>query len=149
MLALPRDTWVQWWGGRECEWQGNQAPRGQPPLPLVCLACWPWLWAARRQSRGLFSRLLFALCLQELFKGFARHLSHSLAQRSSLGGSGECLHRLAGGTWGFCREETGPHVPPPGSVVKEEAQNLIKRFFHGRARCESEADWNSLCDPQT
>ncbi|KAM5308059.1 ATP-dependent DNA helicase Q5 isoform 1-T1 [Glossophaga mutica] len=57
---------------------------------------------------------------KELFKGFARHLSHSLAQRSS-----------------------------PGGSVKEEAQNLIKQFFHGRARCESEADWSSPCDPQT
>ena len=57
---------------------------------------------------------------KELFKGFTRHLSHSLAQQSS----------------------------PRGSV-KEEAQNLIKQFFHGQAHCESEADWNSLCDPQT
>ncbi|XP_028376097.1 ATP-dependent DNA helicase Q5 isoform X1 [Phyllostomus discolor] len=57
---------------------------------------------------------------KELFKGFARHLSHSLAQRSCLGGS-----------------------------VKEEARNLIEQFFHGRARCESEADWDSPCDPQT
>nr|KAF6458511.1 RecQ like helicase 5 [Rousettus aegyptiacus] len=56
---------------------------------------------------------------KELFKAFARHLSHSLTQR-----------------------------PCPGSSVKEEAQNLIRRFFHGRARCESEADWHGLCDPQ-
>uniref|UniRef100_A0A452QF94 ATP-dependent DNA helicase n=1 Tax=Ursus americanus TaxID=9643 RepID=A0A452QF94_URSAM len=27
-------------------------------------------------------------------------------------------------------------------------QNFIKQFFHGRARCESEADWHGLCDPQ-
>lgn len=38
--------------------------------------------------------------------------------------------------------------PHPESVVKEEAQNLIKLFFHGRARCESEADWHGLCGPQ-
>uniref|UniRef100_A0A8C8YIP4 ATP-dependent DNA helicase n=1 Tax=Prolemur simus TaxID=1328070 RepID=A0A8C8YIP4_PROSS len=56
---------------------------------------------------------------KELFKGFARHLSHLLAQKTS-----------------------------PGRSVKEEAQNLIKHFFHGRARCESEADWHSLCGPQ-
>nr|XP_017521619.2 ATP-dependent DNA helicase Q5 isoform X2 [Manis javanica] len=56
---------------------------------------------------------------KELFKAFARHLSHSLTQKSS-----------------------------PGGSVKEEAQNLIKQFFHGRARCESEADWHGLCDPQ-
>lgn len=60
-----------------------------------------------------------ALCLQELFKAFARHLSHALAQKAS-----------------------------PGRSVKEEAQDFIKQFFHGRARCESEADWHGLCDPQ-
>ncbi|KAM5216471.1 ATP-dependent DNA helicase Q5 isoform 5-T7 [Hipposideros larvatus] len=56
---------------------------------------------------------------KELFKAFARHLSHSLTQK-----------------------------PSPGRSVKEQAQNLIKQFFHGRARCESEADWHGLCDPQ-
>nr|XP_012309124.1 ATP-dependent DNA helicase Q5 [Aotus nancymaae] len=56
---------------------------------------------------------------KELFKGFARHLSHLLAQKIS-----------------------------PGRSVKEEAQNLIRLFFHGRARCESEADWHGLCGPQ-
>ncbi|KAK2497554.1 LOW QUALITY PROTEIN: hypothetical protein MC885_014519, partial [Smutsia gigantea] len=57
---------------------------------------------------------------KELFKAFARHLSHSLTQKAS-----------------------------PGRSVKEEAQNLVKQFFHGRARCESEADWHGLCDPQS
>nr|XP_055244880.1 ATP-dependent DNA helicase Q5 isoform X10 [Gorilla gorilla gorilla] len=56
---------------------------------------------------------------KELFKGFARHLSHLLTQKTS-----------------------------PGRSVKEEAQNLIRDFFHGRARCESEADWHGLCGPQ-
>nr|XP_042139053.1 ATP-dependent DNA helicase Q5 isoform X2 [Peromyscus maniculatus bairdii] len=56
---------------------------------------------------------------KELFKGFARHLSHLLAQKVS-----------------------------PGRTVKEEAQSLIKQFFHDRARCESEADWRGLCGPQ-
>ncbi|XP_038531637.1 ATP-dependent DNA helicase Q5 isoform X4 [Canis lupus familiaris] len=56
---------------------------------------------------------------KELFKAFARHLSHSLTQKAS-----------------------------PGRSVKEEAQTFIKQFFHGRARCESEADWHGLCDPQ-
>lgn len=55
---------------------------------------------------------------KELFKGFARYLSHTLAQR-----------------------------PSPGRRVKEEALNLIRQFFHGRARCESEADWHNLCGP--
>lgn len=56
---------------------------------------------------------------KDLFKAFARHLSHSLAQK-----------------------------PSPGRSVKEEAQHLIKQFFRGRARCESEADWHGLCGPQ-
>ncbi|XP_023600491.1 ATP-dependent DNA helicase Q5 isoform X5 [Myotis lucifugus] len=56
---------------------------------------------------------------KDLFKAFARHLSHSLAQE-----------------------------PSPGRSVKEEAQHLIRQFFRGRARCESEADWHGLCDPQ-
>ncbi|XP_033294383.1 ATP-dependent DNA helicase Q5 isoform X3 [Orcinus orca] len=56
---------------------------------------------------------------KDLFKAFARHLSHSLTQN-----------------------------PSPGRSVKEEAQNVIKQFFHGRARCESEADWHGLCGLQ-
>ncbi|XP_057570440.1 ATP-dependent DNA helicase Q5 isoform X4 [Hippopotamus amphibius kiboko] len=56
---------------------------------------------------------------KELFKAFARHLSHSLTQSPSLGRS-----------------------------VKEEAQDAIKQLFHGRARCESEADWHGLRGPQ-
>lgn len=35
------------------------------------------------------------LCLQELFKAFARHLSHSLTQKTSPGKSGECLRHQA------------------------------------------------------
>ncbi|KAM9749706.1 ATP-dependent DNA helicase Q5 isoform 2-T2 [Dama dama] len=56
---------------------------------------------------------------KELFKAFARHLSHSLTQS-----------------------------PCPRRGVKEEAQDIIKQLFHGRARCESEADWHGLCGPQ-
>ncbi|XP_040100472.1 ATP-dependent DNA helicase Q5 isoform X1 [Oryx dammah] len=56
---------------------------------------------------------------KELFKAFARHLSHSLTQN-----------------------------PCPGRSVKEEAQDVIKQLFRGRARCESEADWHGLCGPQ-
>uniref|UniRef100_H0VLW7 ATP-dependent DNA helicase n=1 Tax=Cavia porcellus TaxID=10141 RepID=H0VLW7_CAVPO len=56
---------------------------------------------------------------KELFKGFARHLSHLLTQKTL-----------------------------PGRSVREEAQSLIKQFFLGRVRCESEADWHSLCGPQ-
>ncbi|KAM7069357.1 ATP-dependent DNA helicase Q5 isoform 2-T2 [Molossus nigricans] len=85
---------------------------------------------------------------KDLFKAFARHLSHWLAQKPSPGRSGECLHPRPRGPWGVCRAEAGPRVPHPESVVKEEAQNLIKQFFHGRARCECEADWHGLCAPQ-
>ncbi|KAM9596649.1 ATP-dependent DNA helicase Q5 [Trichechus inunguis] len=56
---------------------------------------------------------------KELFKGFARHLSHLLTQEAS-----------------------------PGGSVTEEAQNLIRQFFHGRTRCESDADWQGLCGPR-
>ncbi|KAM5274789.1 ATP-dependent DNA helicase Q5 isoform 2-T2 [Ctenodactylus gundi] len=52
---------------------------------------------------------------KELFKGFARHLSHLLTQKIS-----------------------------PGRSAKEEAQSLIKQFFHDHVRCENEADWHSL-----
>lgn len=53
---------------------------------------------------------------KDLFKGFARHLSHLLTQEQS----------------------------PARKTVKEEAQRLIKEFFKTRLRCESEADWEEL-----
>ncbi|NXA04394.1 RECQ5 helicase, partial [Sapayoa aenigma] len=53
---------------------------------------------------------------KDLFKGFARHLSHLLAEEQN----------------------------PARKTVKEEAQRLIKEFFKTRVRCESEADWQEL-----
>ncbi|KFV06083.1 ATP-dependent DNA helicase Q5, partial [Tauraco erythrolophus] len=53
---------------------------------------------------------------KELFKGFARHLSHLLAEEQN----------------------------PARKTVKEEAQRLIKDFFKTRVRCESETDWQEL-----
>ncbi|XP_064007096.1 ATP-dependent DNA helicase Q5 isoform X2 [Pogoniulus pusillus] len=53
---------------------------------------------------------------KDLFKGFARHLSHLLAEEQN----------------------------PGRKSVKEEAQRLIKEFFKARVRCESEADWQEL-----
>ncbi|NWW29860.1 RECQ5 helicase, partial [Panurus biarmicus] len=53
---------------------------------------------------------------KDLFKGFARHLSHLLTQEQN----------------------------PACKTVKEEAQRLIKEFFKTRLRCESEADWEEL-----
>ncbi|NXI99729.1 RECQ5 helicase, partial [Psophia crepitans] len=53
---------------------------------------------------------------KNLFKGFARHLSHLLAEEQN----------------------------PACKTVKEEAQRLIKEFFKTRVRCESETDWQDL-----
>ncbi|NXH15948.1 RECQ5 helicase, partial [Bucco capensis] len=53
---------------------------------------------------------------KELFKGFARHLSHLLTKEQN----------------------------PGRKTVKEEAQRLIKEFFKSRLRCESETDWQEL-----
>lgn len=144
------DTWVQW-GCRSCELQGRSrlAPRPAAPLPRSALPLGYGPGLLEGPGRGLCPLLLFTMCLQELFKAFARHLSHSLTQKPSPGRSGECLHcrarRLLGGSAGRRVALTFPH---PTSAVKEQAQNLIKQFFHGRARCESEADWHGLCDPQ-
>ncbi|KFQ17291.1 ATP-dependent DNA helicase Q5, partial [Merops nubicus] len=53
---------------------------------------------------------------KDLFKGFARHLSHLLTEEQN----------------------------PARKTVKEEAQRLIKEFFKTRVRCESETDWEEL-----
>uniref|UniRef100_A0A8B9D8H4 ATP-dependent DNA helicase Q5 n=1 Tax=Anser cygnoides TaxID=8845 RepID=A0A8B9D8H4_ANSCY len=53
---------------------------------------------------------------KDLFKGFARHLSHLLTEEQN----------------------------PARKTVKEEAQRLIKEFFKTRVRCESETDWQEL-----
>ncbi|XP_065549743.1 ATP-dependent DNA helicase Q5 isoform X1 [Lathamus discolor] len=53
---------------------------------------------------------------KDLFKGFARHLSHLLTEEQN----------------------------PARKTVKEEAQRLIKEFFRTRIRCESETDWQEL-----
>ncbi|XP_053157440.1 ATP-dependent DNA helicase Q5 isoform X2 [Hemicordylus capensis] len=53
---------------------------------------------------------------KDLFKGFARHLSHLLAADKS----------------------------PLRKTVKEEAQRLIKGFFKAHGKCENETDWQEL-----
>ncbi|KAF1404853.1 ATP-dependent DNA helicase Q5, partial [Spheniscus magellanicus] len=53
---------------------------------------------------------------KDLFKGFARHLSHLLTEEQN----------------------------SARKTVKEEAQRLIKEFFKTRVRCESETDWQEL-----
>ncbi|XP_054463002.1 ATP-dependent DNA helicase Q5 [Anoplopoma fimbria] len=58
---------------------------------------------------------------KELFKSFARYLSHLLAEGRSLG----------------------------KGQVKAEAKALIKKFFSGVKRCESEADWKHLKRPHS
>lgn len=87
--------WVRcgWGGGRECGPQ--DAGRKQPSQRLP----WSWvrLWVVGARGAGPGSVLSAPLpsASQELFKAFARHLSHSLTQKSSPGGSGECLHHWA------------------------------------------------------
>ncbi|XP_053309088.1 ATP-dependent DNA helicase Q5 [Spea bombifrons] len=54
---------------------------------------------------------------KDLFKAFARQLSHYLA---------------------------GENKTPLRKNVKEEAQRLIKAFFKNRTRCESEKEWEEL-----
>ncbi|KAG7243716.1 hypothetical protein INR49_011273 [Caranx melampygus] len=58
---------------------------------------------------------------KELFKSFARYLSHLLAEGRSRG----------------------------KGQVKAEAKALIKKFFSGVKRCESEEDWKHLKRPQS
>ncbi|XP_061472164.1 ATP-dependent DNA helicase Q5 isoform X2 [Rhineura floridana] len=53
---------------------------------------------------------------KDLFKGFARHLSHLLAADKS----------------------------PVRKTVKEQAQRLIKDFFKTHGKCENETDWQEL-----
>ncbi|XP_042739893.1 ATP-dependent DNA helicase Q5 isoform X1 [Lagopus leucura] len=60
---------------------------------------------------------------KDLFKGFARHLSHLLTEDQNPA-------RKTGGAASL--------------AVKEEAQRLIKEFFRTRVRCESETDWQEL-----
>lgn len=96
-------------------WTSELTPAPLPP-PSVCLArglgppgC------SRDRARGLCTLLLVTLCLQDLFKAFARHLSHSLAQEPSPGSSGEYLchwaRRHLGGSAG--RSPAFTMLPPP------------------------------------
>lgn len=100
-------------GRKQARPEGRLPPSLGSALPLGH-GCGPLVGA----GQGSVPFAPVTLPLQELFKAFARHLSHSLTQKTSSGKS-----------------------------VKEEAQIFIKQFFHGRARCESEADWHGLCDP--
>ncbi|XP_073540108.1 ATP-dependent DNA helicase Q5 isoform X2 [Phyllobates terribilis] len=59
---------------------------------------------------------------KDLFKAFARQLSHHLA---------------------------GDNKAPLRRTVKEEAQRLIKTFFKNRASCQSDADWQELLHAAT
>lgn len=59
---------------------------------------------------------------KDLFKAFARQLSHHLA---------------------------GDNKKPLRKNVKEEAQKLIKAFFKNRTTCESETDWQEMLQPAT
>lgn len=59
---------------------------------------------------------------KDLFKAFARQLSHHLA---------------------------GDNKKPLRKNVKEEAQKLIKAFFKNRTTCESETDWQEMLQAAT
>lgn len=72
-------------------------PRGPRPPPGHALL-WAVAWAA--QGAGLCSWPLRTLSLQELFKAFARHLSHSLTQNPCPRRGGECEQHRPGGTRG-------------------------------------------------
>lgn len=132
-------------GALGCRWRGGSVSPGKDKAeargPLQGLPC-SGSWCG-------CSWLLPTLSLQELFKAFARHLSHSLTQNPCPGRSGECEWHQLGGT---CGGSTGRGLaltpPPPPNLVKEEVQDVIKQLFNGRARCESEADWHGLCGPQ-
>lgn len=87
--------------------------------------------------------------LQDLFKGFARHLSHLLTQEQSparrTGVSGvisvpDVFMALEGADVLSVNSKGGVS----SLAVKEEAQRLIKEFFKTRLRCESETDWEEL-----
>lgn len=108
---------------------------------------WSWLWMAPAPCCLLPSPSAF----QELFKGFARHLSHLLTQKTLPGRSGKCQHGQGLRHWGSLQGGTGPYFfmfTCPDTTGRQEAQSLIKQFFHGHVRCESEADWHNLCGPQ-
>lgn len=96
-------------------------------------------------GRGCPPRLII-VGLQELFKGLARHLTHLLAQQPSGGRSGECLVGPEIQGQGL-QVGVSSHARTP-NLVKQEAQQLIQQFFRGRARCESEAEWQDLRNPQ-
>lgn len=87
--------------------------------------------------------------LQDLFKGFARHLSHLLTQEQNparkTGVSGviampDGFMALEGADVLSINSKDGVS----SLAVKEEAQRLIKEFFKTRLRCESEGDWEEL-----
>ncbi|XP_073444044.1 ATP-dependent DNA helicase Q5 isoform X2 [Dendrobates tinctorius] len=59
---------------------------------------------------------------KDLFKAFARQLSHHLA---------------------------GDNKAPLRRTVKEDAQRLIKTFFKNRATCQSDTDWQELLQAAT
>ncbi|XP_077019964.1 ATP-dependent DNA helicase Q5 isoform X2 [Tamandua tetradactyla] len=96
----------------EARGQGTLNPRAQGPCQLSApdLSLKETADVVVKCLTPLYKEGKFAS--KELFKGFARHLSHLLTQK-----------------------------PSPRRGVKEEAQKLIKQFFHGRARCENEVDW--------
>ncbi|KAG9343739.1 hypothetical protein JZ751_013117 [Albula glossodonta] len=75
---------------------------------------------------------------KDLFKSFARFLSHLLTEGKSCGRNqgGVSLH--------CCACVRSVLIVVLVSAVKSEARSLIKRFFSSIQRCESESDWANL-----
>ncbi|XP_053299992.1 ATP-dependent DNA helicase Q5 [Pleuronectes platessa] len=86
-------------------------PAGEPPTPLTLKEAAD---VVVRYLDPFYTRGKFAT--KELFKSFARYLSHLLTEGTSRG----------------------------KGQVKAEAKALIKKFFSKVRRCESEADWKHL-----
>ncbi|XP_060945300.1 ATP-dependent DNA helicase Q5 [Limanda limanda] len=86
-------------------------PASEPPTPLTLKEAAD---VVVRYLDPFYKRGKFAT--KELFKSFARYLSHLLTQGRS----------------------------PGKGQVKAEAKALIKKFFNKVQRCESEADWKHL-----
>ncbi|XP_059204238.1 ATP-dependent DNA helicase Q5 [Centropristis striata] len=91
-------------------------PIAEPPKPVTLKEAAD---IVVRYLDPFYSKGKFAT--KELFKSFARYLSHLLAEGRSQG----------------------------ANQVKAEAKALIKKFFSSVKRCESEADWKHLKRPHS
>lgn len=103
------------------------------------------IWNQWSRSDLIVSRILSCCCLwlQELFKSFARFLSHLLTEGSSKG-KDEGKQGMNHLKVVLCCMRSPPLKLLSVSAVKVEAQTLIKKFFVKVQHCTSEADWTHL-----